>query len=69
MSGEYQPLDRNISTKHRWMVGGKKTGVIRQSQVRGGMVRPGERPRLNQGLSRHHRTQVEGFKGSMCKVP
>ena len=33
------------------------------------MVCPSERPRLDQGLSRHHRTQVEGFQGPMCKVP
>ena len=33
------------------------------------MVCPGERSRLKQGLSRHHRTQVEGFEGPMCKVP
>ena len=33
------------------------------------MVCPGEWPRLNQGLSRHHRTQVEGFQGPMRKVP
>ena len=33
------------------------------------MVCPGERPRLNQGLSRHHRTQVEGLEGPMRKVP
>ena len=28
-----------------------------------------EWPRLNQGLSRHHRTHVEGFQGPMRKVP
>ena len=33
------------------------------------MVCPGEWPRLNQGLSHHHRAQVEGLKGPMCKVP
>ena len=33
------------------------------------MVCPGERPRLNQGLSPHHKTQVEGFKGPMSQVP
>ena len=51
------------------MVEEKKTGVIRQSLVRRGMVCPGERPRLNQGLSCHHRIQVEGFQGPMRKVP
>ena len=35
----------------------------------GRYVCPGERPRLNQGLSRHHRIQVEGFEGPMRKVP
>ena len=30
---------------------------------------PGEWPRLDQGLSRHHRTQVEGFEGPMRQVP
>ena len=33
------------------------------------MVCPGERPRLNQDVSCHHRTQVEGFEGPMTKVP
>ena len=33
------------------------------------MVFSGERPRLNQGLSHHHRAQVEGFKGAMRQVP
>ena len=47
----------------------KKTGVNRQSGAREGVVCPGERPRLNHGLSCHHRTQVEGFEGTMRKVP
>ena len=51
------------------MVREKETGVNRQSRVRGGMVCPGQRPRLCQGLSHHHRTQVEGFQGPMSKVP
>ena len=29
------------------------------------MICPGKQPRLNQGLRRHHRTQVEGFEGPM----
>ena len=33
------------------------------------MVRPGERPRLNQGLHRHHGVQVEGFEGPVPQVP
>ena len=33
------------------------------------MVCPGEWPRLNQGPGRHHRTQVEGFKGPMSEIP
>ena len=33
------------------------------------MVCPSERPRLNQGLSHLHRTQVEGFEGPMRKLP
>ena len=33
------------------------------------MVCLGERPRLNQGLSHHHSTQMEGFEGPMRKVP
>ena len=33
------------------------------------MVCPGEQPRLNQGMSRHHGPQVEGFKGPVRQVP
>ena len=33
------------------------------------MVCPGERPRLNQGLSRHHGSRVEGFEGPVRQVP
>ena len=29
----------------------------------------GERPRLNQGLCRHHRAQVGGFEGPVTQVP
>ena len=47
----------------------KDRGVIRQSQVREGMVCPGERPRLNQALRRHHEARVESFKGPVRQVP
>ena len=33
------------------------------------MVCPGELPRLNQGLSCHHKTQVESCNGPMRQVP
>ena len=33
------------------------------------MVCPCEWPRINQGVSCHHKTQVEGFKGLMRQIP
>ena len=70
ISGENNNLWTGTS---QWGIGGqpekRDRGVNRQSRVREGKVCPSEWPRLNQGLSRHHRPQVEGLMTREGGVP